>query len=271
MRASEVRNLLAQVGVRPDRDLGQSFLVNDSIARRIAAEASSSGSVMEIGPGLGALTGLLLPLCGSLTAVEISEAMAAYLSGRFAGTGLRIICEDVLEVVPESLPGYPFEGIAGNLPYSVSSPVLFRLLEKGFESVQKAVLMLQREVADRLHAEEGGRRSGRLALQIWPYFTVSDLLDAAPEDFHPAPAVHSRVVVLSRRTASLVPPELAEAYRRAVRVSLSSRRKTMLNNLTALLGRERAREVLSRAGIAPGLRAEQLQPESFIRLAEVLA
>jgi 16S rRNA (adenine1518-N6/adenine1519-N6)-dimethyltransferase len=271
MRASEVRKLLAEVGVRPDRDLGQSFLVNESIAGRIAAAAASGGSVMEIGPGLGALTGLLLPLCGSLTVVEISGGMASFLVRRFAGTGLQIVHGDVLEVVPETLPGYPFEGIAGNLPYSVSSPVLFRLLEKGFETVRTAVLMLQREVADRLHAEEGGRRSGRLALQLWPYFVVSDLLDAAPEDFHPMPAVHSRVVVLTRRHAPLVPPELAEEYRRVVRVALSARRKTLLNNFTALLGREKAREVLSSAGIEPGLRAEQLSPERFIRLAEVMA
>jgi len=271
MRIGDVRRLLAEVGVRPDRDLGQSFLVNESVAARIAAAAACPGSVLEIGPGLGSLTELLLPLCGSLTVVEISARMAAHLSGRFAGTGMRTVRGDILEVDPESLPGHPFEGIAGNLPYSVSSPVMFRLLEPGFGSVRKAVLMLQREVAERMHAEEGGRRSGRLALQLWPYFAVTDLLDAAPEDFHPVPAIRSRVVVLTRRPAPLVPERLAEAYRKAVRVALSSRRKTLLNNFAPLLGREEAAAVLDAAGISPALRAEQLDPGSFVRIAEAMS
>lgn len=271
MMVSEVRRLLAEVGVRPDRDLGQSFLVNDSIAVRIAREVPDEGSVLEVGPGLGALTGPLLRRCASLTVVEISERMASFLEGRYGDDGLLVVRDDILSVVPSTLPGYPFAAIAGNLPYSISSPVLFRLLEEEFAGVGKAVLMLQREVAERLHADQGGRRSGRMALQLWPYFTVSDLLEAAPEDFHPVPAVHSRVVVLERRPEPLVSEAIAPVYRRVVRVSLARRRKTMLNNLTPLLGREEAREALDAAGIAPGLRAEQLPPELLVRLAEVIA
>ena len=267
MRSSEVRRILAEVGVKPDRKLGQNFLLNDTIAARIAVEASTEGSVMEIGPGLGALTGRLLARCGSVTAVEISGRMAERLRTVYAGHGLEVVHGDALRVSPDELAGYPFETLAGNLPYSISSPVLFRLLEDGFRHVEKAVLMLQREVAVRLSTLQGGKDTGRLSLLFWPYFAVRDLLDAEPEDFFPEPVIRSRVVVLQRRREQLVPEELAEIYARLVRTGFASRRKTILNNLSTLFGRDRSAEALASAGIDPGLRAEEMGPERFVTLA----
>ena len=187
----------------------------------------------------------------------------------YSGTRLEVVCGDALRVNLEELPGYPFGVIAGNLPYSISSPVLFRLLEEGFRHVSKAVLMLQREVAVRLCTLQGGRDVGKLSLLMWPYFSVRELLDAEPEDFFPEPAVRSRVVVMERREKVLVPDELTEIYCRLVRTGFSSRRKTILNNLASVFGRHRAGELLASAGIDPGLRAEALGPENFLRLAGV--
>lgn len=264
----ETGRLLRKVGIRPDRGLGQNFLVNASIARSIAAAVPSEGRTLEIGPGLGSLTRYLLPRCEGLTAVEISSRMGRYLNDRFGEEGLRVVNADFLSVDPASLPGYPFRNLAGNLPYSISSPVLFRLVEDPFAQVLTAVLMLQREVAVRLAALDGGRDYGKLSLQIWPLFTVEVLLDAVPEDFFPPPEVHSRVVVLRRREEPLVSGDSYRAFRRLVKVSFAARRKTILNNLIAIMDREEALNILGRAGIPPDRRAEQVPPEGFLELLE---
>ncbi|OPL19983.1 MAG: hypothetical protein AVO35_00565 [Candidatus Aegiribacteria sp. MLS_C] len=266
MRDLEIVKLLREVGIRPDRDLGQNFLVNGSIARRIASAVPSEGSTLEIGPGLGSLTRYLLPRCESLTAVEISSRMSDHLMERFGNDGLRVVNTDFLSADPASLPGYPFRNLAGNLPYSISSPVLFRLVQDVFEQVRTAVFMLQREVAGRLAALDGGRDYGKLSLQIWPLFEVEAILDAVPEDFFPPPEVHSRVVVLRRRKEPLVRRDAYQAFRRLVKVSFAARRKTILNNLVSVMDRESALRILDSAGIPPDSRAEQVSPEGFLEL-----
>lgn len=270
MFITELRRFLREAGITPDRNLGQNFLVNSYIASRIADEASTTGSILEIGPGFGALTEKLLGCCGSISAIEISSEMVDILRKRFKDENLNVIRGDILSVNPETLPGFPFHTVAGNLPYSISSPILFRMLEESFNHVQKAVLMLQREVAIRLSTLDGGKQYGKLALQIWPYYTVRTLLDADPEEFYPTPAVYSRVVVLEKRAEPIVSRELFSKFRKIVKVSFSSRRKIILNNLTPVLGRDQSMEILARTGIDPGLRAEQIKPEMFVRLAENL-
>jgi len=270
MLANELLKHLRKTGLRPNGKLGQNFLVNPSIALRIAAEITSDDSVLEIGPGFGSLTEKLLPRAGSLSAVEISHLMASFLRERFDDELLNIVQADFLKVDPVELPGYPFTVVAGNLPYSISSPILFRMIESSFKHVQKAVMMLQKEVAIRLATLDGGKDYGKLSLQIWPLFTVKNLIDASSDDFYPVPGVLSRVVVLERRAIPLVPPELYSRFRRVVKVSFKMRRKTILNNLKPLLGREEAQQLLLACGINPGMRAEQLPPEKFIRMAEVI-
>jgi len=269
---SEIRRLLRDVGVAPDKRLGQTFLLNRLAAGRIALEAAPGPreNLLEIGPGLGALTAELLAVCRSVTAVEISLKMCRYLSERFGAERLQVVNSDFLKTDPVDLPGYPFTSLAGNLPYSISSPALLRLLEPGFDPVRKAVFMLQKEVAIRVETLDGGKDYGRLSLQLWPRFSVRVLLDVGSGDFYPPPRVESRVIVLTRRTNPLVSQELFETYRKLVKISFSSRRKIILNNLAAVFGRETAADYLRSAGIDSSLRAEQIAPEAFARLAMVI-
>ena len=268
MNSDQVRRALAGIGLVPNRLLGQNFLVNESVAARIAL-ACPSGSILEIGPGLGALTGFLLSADRTVTAVEVSHLMADRLESVFAGHALEVVRGDFLAIDPSRLPGHPFAALAANLPYGISTPALFRLTEPAFETVKTAVVMLQAELADRVTASPGGKEYGRLALGLWPRFTARHLLDAGPEDFYPRPSISSKVLVLERRPVPLVPAELAGAYRRIVAICFSRRRKTILNNLASALGRDRAATVLSLAGIDSGMRAEQLPPECFMRIAEI--
>ena len=270
MLLTELMTYLKRTGLDPNRNLGQNFLINPSVASKIAAEIPEKGSVLEIGPGFGSLTEKLLPRSESLSVVEISGRMASFLSNRFEDERLNVIQADFLKVDPSELPGYPFITLAGNLPYSISSPILFRMIEGSFRHVNKAVIMLQREVAIRLATLDGGKDYGKLSLQIWPIFTVENLIDVSAEDFYPVPGVLSRVVVLKRRSKPLVSEELYGRFRRIVKVSFSMRRKTIQNNLKALLGKEESLKLLEMSGVDPGLRAEQLPPEKFIRMAEVM-
>lgn len=270
MLITDLRRYLNRTGFYPNRKLGQNFLVNSSIASRIAAEIPGQGGVLEIGPGFGSLTEKLLPRSESLSVVEISDRMVSFLQMRFSDEQLNVIQGDFLKVDPSELPGYPFMTVVGNLPYYISSPILFRMIEPGFMHVKKAVLMLQREVAIRLSTLDGGKDYGKLSLQIWPVFTVEDLIDVSAEDFYPVPRVQSRVVVLSRRSRPLIPEELYGRFRRIVKVSFAMRRKTIFNNLKPLLGKDRTMELLEMSDIDPSLRAEQLPPEKFIKMAEAI-
>lgn len=268
MTAAEVRDTLSRIGVAPSKSLGQHFLLNEDAAERIAS-ASRGRSTLEIGPGLGILTRRLAGHCESVTAVEISAQLAAYLGSGILRPGISVVNADFLAANPSALPGYPFDTVAGNLPYGISSAVLSAISGPQFSGVERAVLMLQTEVAARASCISGGRDYGRLSLLLWPEFTVSRLLDAGPRDFYPQPAVSSRVIVLDRRPEPMVPPGRVQAFRRLVRVCFASRRKTILNNLASLTGREEAVSLLGRAGIEPGLRAEQVPPEGFARLASL--
>ena len=129
MLLTELMGHLRRAGLRPDKKLGQNFLINSSVASRIAAEIPEEGSVLEIGPGFGSLTEKLLPRSESLSVVEISGSITSFLSNRFKDERLNVIQADFLEIDPSDLPGYPFVTIAGNLPYSISSPILFRMME----------------------------------------------------------------------------------------------------------------------------------------------
>ena len=270
MLTTDLKRYLSRTGFYPNRNLGQNFLVNDSIATRIAAEIPAQGSVLEIGPGFGSLTEKLLPRSESLSAVEISGRMASFLQRRFSDERLNVIRDDFLKVDPSELPGYPFVTIVGNLPYYISSPIIFRMIEQSFRHVQKAVIMLQREVAIRLSTLDGGRDYGKLSLQIWPIFSVENLIDVSAEDFYPVPRVLSRVVVLNRRSKPLIPEELYGRFRRIVKVSFAMRRKTIFNNLKPFLEKDGALKLLEICDINPSLRAEQLPPDRFVKMAEAL-
>lgn len=223
--------------------------------------------MLEVGPGLGALTRHLAETAGRLCCVEISGKLAGRLRGVAGLEDVEVVLADFLEVDPEELPGHPFDVLASNLPYSISTPALMRLLEPGLFGVERAVVMLQREVARRVTAEPGSGDYCRLTLALWPHFEAGSLLDAEPADFYPQPAVRSRVLVLTRRKEPEVPAALARRFSWVVRVGFSSRRKTLLNNLSAVMDREVAVSILAGIGAGRKARAEELPPEAFVALA----
>jgi 16S rRNA (adenine1518-N6/adenine1519-N6)-dimethyltransferase len=266
MNINQTRQALIETGIRPDKSMGQNFLVNPLAVRRIVtALGEVSGTVLEIGPGLGALTGGLLRAGHCLSAVELSEPMSDRLE-RIYPT-LSVFRGDFLTAEPSSIPGYPFRAVASNLPYNISSQAVLKLCEPQYDSVEKAVLMFQKEMAIRLSCLDGGREYGRLSLLVWPWFSVEQLFDLSPGEFMPRPKVDSTVVLLQRRKNTVFNREEYAVYTRIVRAAFSGRRKKVINCLAGVFGKEASLAMLEAANIDPGLRAERIEPEKFAELA----
>jgi 16S rRNA (adenine1518-N6/adenine1519-N6)-dimethyltransferase len=260
---------------RPRKRFGQHFLEPAWVAKVVAViHASKDDTFLEIGPGRGALTRPLAADARRVIAVEIDRDLAAGLE-REAIPNVRVIPSDFLEVnIADVLAGEPTPvRVAGNLPYNVSSPILFALLGAADEGrvLADATLMLQKEVADRLVAKPGRKAYGALAIQVAVSATVEHLLTLPPGAFRPAPKVTSAVVRLRFRppTTDIGDPHVFE---RLVRGMFLQRRKTLTNALRPVadsLGRN-VGELLERAQVDGGLRPEALTVEQIARLSRAV-
>jgi len=264
--------ILRALEQRARRRFGQNFLARPDIPRRIAAltGAGPGDRVLEVGPGLGALSRSLLERGAAVTAVELDRDLADYLEE--ALPALTLVRGDALRVDFASLMDPPPEGgswiAASNLPYNVATPVLMRLLELG-PRLRRLVLMFQKEVAMRLVAAPGSRTFGALSLRVQARARARVAMTLPPGAFHPRPKVDSAVVVLTPRPEPLTGEAGPAGFDRAVRAGFSQRRKRLENALKATYGKARAREVVAACGFA-GRRAESLDLAAWARLADAL-
>jgi 16S rRNA (adenine1518-N6/adenine1519-N6)-dimethyltransferase len=274
----EARDTLAAAGLRPQKRWGQHFLCDPAVARRIvdAARLGPDATVLEIGPGLGALTELLAARAAVLYLVEIDRGMAARLVARYASQPhVHVVVGDVLALPPETLVPAEDVTVVANLPYNVSTPVLFRLLALRAR-VRRAVLMLQREVAQRLAAPAGDAARGVLSVMVQTWATVQFAFGVSRRSFLPHPRVDSAVVVLDLEPAPRVPLADVAVYEDVVRAAFGQRRKMLRNALGAFraaraIGAAELDARLTRAGIDPRARAETLTLHDFARLAAAFA
>jgi 16S rRNA (adenine1518-N6/adenine1519-N6)-dimethyltransferase len=252
---------------RPKKHYGQHFLHERGVIERIvAAIAPQPGErIVEIGPGEGALTLPLLRATGHLTAIELDTELIEPLRERAAALGeLEVIHADVLKVDLTALARAGKLRLAGNLPYYVSSPILFHCLAHA-DAIADMHFMLQKEVVDRMAAEPGSKVYGRLSVMLQLACRVEPLLRVAPGAFRPPPKVDSAVVRLVPLPISQRPDAyLARAIEIVVRAAFGQRRKTLSNALRGLL----PAEAIHGAGIDPRARAESVAPRGFVALAQ---
>ncbi|PIE52890.1 ribosomal RNA small subunit methyltransferase A [Candidatus Fermentibacteria bacterium] len=266
MNRSETRKALAELGLKADKSLGQNFLINPLAAGKIVrALGTEPLQILEIGPGLGALTEKLLAFGHRVSAIELSEVLAERLTVTMPE--VPVVHGDFLRTNPSDIPGFPFNGVASNLPYNISSQAVLKLCAPEYSRVDRAVIMLQREMAERLCCLEGGRNYGRLSLMVWPWFTVRKLFDLEPGEFMPEPSVVSRVVVMERKKETVMSREEYRIYGRVVKAAFSSRRKKIINCLARAFGKDSALQILKAAEVDPDLRAERIAPEKFAEIA----
>lgn len=260
------------MSARPKKSFGQHFLHDQRYIDRIvtAIAPAVDDAVVEIGPGEGALTLPLLKAAGKLTAIELDADLIPGLKARATAHGeLQIVQADVLQVDFTALAqrmGADRLRLAGNLPYYISSPILFHCVEH-FAAIRDMHFMLQKEVVDRMAAAPGGKVYSRLSVMLQLACRVEPLFTVPAEAFRPPPKVESAVV----RLTPLMPEQRHDAPREAVsavvRAAFGQRRKTLGNALKQLLDAAQIRA----AGIDPAARAETLAPADFVRLAKVHA
>jgi 16S rRNA (adenine1518-N6/adenine1519-N6)-dimethyltransferase len=262
----------ARRGHRPRKRFGQHFLEPAWAGKVAAAVAPQPGDrLIEIGPGRGALT---LPLSAAgvpLRAIDVDRDLAAALVP-LVPPHVEIVCADFLALPADQVFGDAVDGrvrVVGNLPYNLSSPILFRLLALARETgrIADAVLMLQREVADRVLASPGGGEYGPLAVLLGLYASRSRVLSLPPGAFRPPPEVHSAVIRLD--FGAVAPPPVDYALlERLVRTAFQQRRKTLANALRALAtgAGVALAEVLRSAGLDASLRPEAIPPAGYVAL-----
>jgi 16S rRNA (adenine1518-N6/adenine1519-N6)-dimethyltransferase len=255
---------------RARRRFGQNFLHDPAVIERIARAVSPApgDALVEIGPGLGALTRALLDAGADLDVIEIDRDLAARLARTFSGdAALRIHNTDALAFDFGALAARRgLLRLVGNLPYNISTPLLFRFIAHA-ESVRDMHLMLQKEVAERINAAPGGKTYGRLSVMVQFHCHVSPLFDVGAGAFSPAPRVRSAVVRLVPRREPPAPLRDRRCLERVVTLAFGQRRKTLRNSLKPCL----TDSAIGDAGIDPGSRPETLTLGEFAALANALA
>lgn len=272
-----LKQLYEEQRFRPRKAAGQNFLADPRVLDRLEAlvQAPPGDALLEIGGGTGQLTARLLRKGLPLTVVESDRRLFALLSRKFGKTpNLALLLADARKLdVPSLAPPPPGKlVVAGNLPYSLTSPLLVRLLEGGGGRLRRIYVMVQREVGDRLAAEAGTRAYGALTLLVrYRAGEVRRLLDVPPEAFRPRPKVHSAFLLLEPREASLLPPAEERRFFTVARAVFQSRRKTLENSLKrAGFSKERIGRALEVLGFEGRVRGETLGLEEFLALARAL-
>ncbi|HTP54650.1 MAG TPA: 16S rRNA (adenine(1518)-N(6)/adenine(1519)-N(6))-dimethyltransferase RsmA [Thermoplasmata archaeon] len=267
-RSSEIHATLERLRVRPSRALGQSFLSDPFVADAEAAlvELPPGRPVLEIGGGLGVLTAALLRRgAAPLTVIERDRRLAGFLRSTF-GNRIRVLEGDALTI---ALPRA--DCVVGNLPYSVGTPILLRLLAARYPRV---VFLLQKEVVDRIAAGPGSKQYGRLSIAAQLYGTVERFRSVPPSAFTPEPEVASRLAVHVARDGGLPVPSVPE-FERVVRLLFGQRRKQLSNLLPTVASSREDAAALAREASWPedwaGRRPEELPPEAYFALARAIA
>jgi 16S rRNA (adenine1518-N6/adenine1519-N6)-dimethyltransferase len=254
---------------RARKRFGQNFLHDAGIIDRIvrAILPQQGQRLVEIGPGQGAITGPLVAAGADLTAIEIDRDLAALLRQRFAAAdNFKLVEMDVLKFDFATLGAAPAGlRILGNLPYNISTPLIFHLLRYA-PLIQDMVFMLQLEVVDRLAAQPGTDDYGRLSVMVQYHCKVEKLFKVPPGAFQPQPKVDSAIVRLTPQRPLPCVAEDPELLERVVREAFSQRRKTLRNTLRQLVTAEQ----LESLDIDPGRRAETLTLEDYVRIANLL-
>jgi 16S rRNA (adenine1518-N6/adenine1519-N6)-dimethyltransferase len=267
---NSVRKTLDQFGIRPRKKLGQSFLEDMNMIRKIVSltEPSRDDTIVEIGAGLGFMTEELACKAGRVIALEIDPRLLDVLGARFAGNPrVEIVAGDVLDYDFSAPSSRERIKVVGNIPYRIASPILFHLLAFR-RSIASMVLMFQKELADRIMSPPGSKAYGIPSVILAMYAVTVRELTVPPTCFYPVPSVVSSVLRIVMRDRPCTEVKDEALFSRLVRTAFARRRKTLWNNLRdAGLPEGRLREVLLKTGIESGRRAETLSVEEFGRLA----
>ena len=265
---ARTREILNRYGLRAKKNYGQNFLIDVSVVARAAEASHCEGAVIEIGPGIGSLTEQLALRSAHVRSYEVDERLLPVLEEELAEyPNVEIILQDFLECdleqsASELAESFGSVSVCANLPYYVTSPILFKLFE-GSEAIEYITVMIQKEVADRFSAKAGSAEYGALSVESQCLYDVTKLFTVPRTAFSPAPNVDSAIVQFHRKPGVKADP----AFFELIRASFQQRRKTLYNNLREYTGSaDTAMFILNEAGIDPGVRAQALDVPAFEQL-----
>ena len=257
------------------KKFGQNFLKDTNLLRAIVSDAGVSGedNVLEIGAGAGALTEqICAATSGKVVSVEVDNTLRDFLTDKFKDTkNLEFIFNDILKVPTSDIAGYfggkPFRVVA-NLPYYISSPIIFYLIESGL-NIKSITVMLQKELVDRITANPGGKEYGAISVVLSLYGKVKKTRDVPRQMFTPMPNVDSAILSIEIEPTTLPIAQISKV----VKVCFAMRRKTLVNNLIEgfKMTRDQANQILEQCGLPLDIRAEKLDKEQYILLTQKLA
>ena len=263
------QHILNRFKLRADKKLGQNFLIDENVVRQIveAAELSEADTVLEVGPGIGTLTQGLAESKAQVVAVELDTRLLPVLATTLEGyDNVRVVHGDILKVNIMEEVGAPKFKVCANLPYYITTPIIFALLEKRLP-MERLVAMVQKEVAERMAAQPGGKEYGALSVAIQYYTEPEIAFIVPPTSFIPAPAVDSAVIVCKRREKPPVEVCDEALFFRVVKAAFSLRRKMLSNSLKNMgIKAEQVAKWLELADVDGKRRAETLSLEDFAKL-----
>jgi len=264
-----LQSQLNRLDLTPSRKLGQSFLIDENVSHWIASQIQPGpdDTVIEIGPGFGALTAHLAGKVKRLILVEKDGRLADFLREQYGSQGVEVIHGDATEYDPRPLFREGGIKLIGNLPYSCGNEILRRFLDAP-SPVQLAVVMVQKEVADRFVALPRSKDYGVLGLMLQERWRPTILKTVGPVLFHPRPAVDSSIVRFDPRPIQDLPPHSPEVYASIVKQGFSQRRKQLHNNLLA--GKEVVENAFTTLDLSPSVRAEELELRQWVELSDLL-
>lgn len=278
--ASRVRTqaIVNRYLVQAHKNLGQNFLIDTEAVRSIvaAAEIKEGDQVIEIGPGIGSLTEQLLLAGAKVLAYEVDDSLQQILANELPKQeNFKLVMQDVLKADLAKDTAAYFDSskplkIVANLPYYITTPIIFRLLASGL-NFASLTLMMQKEVAERIAAESGSKAYGPLTIAVQTQMAVKQTIDVDHTSFWPQPKVDSTVLVLAPLAAPLVAPSDTKRFNRYVKMCFAQRRKTLNNNLKAFVkDKDERASLLASLGVKPTARPEELTIPQFIKLIAAL-
>ena len=274
----ETKFLMKKYKIKANKNLGQNFLIDDTVIEDIVngADIKKDDLVIEIGPGLGSMTALLVEKAKKVICVELDKKMIKILNDRFIEyNNIELINEDVLKLDLNKLIKQEKEQneikevkIVANLPYYITTPIIMKLLEENLD-IQSITVMIQKEVADRLIEVPSGKNTGAITYTVYYYCECEKIREVENTCFIPMPEVTSEVINLKMRKEPAVEIENKKVFFNIIKSAFMQRRKTLLNSLLnsgVFLSKEEGLEVLKKLGLKEDIRAEKLTIEDFARL-----
>lgn len=276
----ETKNIMRRYNIKPNKSLGQNFLINSEVVENIvqSSDITKDDMVIEIGPGLGVLTKYLLEKAKKVVCIELDTKMVKILQDRFSEyDNIEIINTDVLkinlnEIIEKNKGEIRKVKVVANLPYYITTPIIIKLIEDRLD-IESITVMIQKEVADRLIEIPGGKNTGAITYTVYYYCTSKKIMEVPNTSFIPEPEVTSEIIKMDLRYKPVVDVENPQIMFRIIKSAFMQRRKTLLNALTnanVFINKEQGINTLKELNLKENVRAEELTIQDFSNITKIV-